>query len=403
VPPLRRRPHRRRRGHLRLLAAAADDGGRRAVDYTRASSARVDLQAAVDAAALTIGRVAIETGRTDNSVQARQAFDAGFQRTDGTTVVVFNVTQDAQRIVVDVDARVPLQFAGILNRNSIDVNARAEIPLDLTTVEVALVLDTTGSMNSSGKLAELKNASTLLINMLENASAVSTRALVAVVPFATQVNVGASNPRPTWVRIRNPEPDWRLWGVTATNWSGCIADRDKTYHARVDLPNGMAETQFPAVRCAYSVAQIMPLTRNFATARTNIANLVAEGNTNTTIGFAWGLNVLTRDAPLGGAAERPGQFVRKHMVFLTDGRNTANRFGDSEAQIDRGSEDLCADIRATYPEITVHTIRLIEGDEALLKKCATADRNYHYARTAAELTAVFKSIADQILTLRLGY
>jgi Flp pilus assembly protein TadG len=55
-----------------------------AIDYSRAASARSDLQAAVDAAALAVGRVAIELGRTDNRVQARQAFDAGFKRNDGT-------------------------------------------------------------------------------------------------------------------------------------------------------------------------------------------------------------------------------------------------------------------------------------------------------------------------------
>src|SRR3712207_2203686 len=69
-----------------------------AIDYSRASQVRVDVQSAVDAAALAVGRAAIELGRTDNTVQGRQAFDAGFQPRDGMQVLSFNVNQDAHRI-----------------------------------------------------------------------------------------------------------------------------------------------------------------------------------------------------------------------------------------------------------------------------------------------------------------
>src|SRR3954471_19707178 len=41
------------------------------VDDARASRARADLQSAVDAAALVVGRVAVETGSRDNAERAR--------------------------------------------------------------------------------------------------------------------------------------------------------------------------------------------------------------------------------------------------------------------------------------------------------------------------------------------
>src|ERR687895_1520924 len=65
-----------------------------AVDYSRATAVRADLQSAVDAAALAIGRAAIELGTTDNTEQGRQAFDAGFQPANGTTLVRFEVDQN---------------------------------------------------------------------------------------------------------------------------------------------------------------------------------------------------------------------------------------------------------------------------------------------------------------------
>src|SRR5215212_2563094 len=64
----------------------------------------------------------------------------GFRRGDGTTVTRFAVTQNLEKIVVDVDARIPLAFARLLRIDHLDVNARAEVPLDKVTLEVALVL-----------------------------------------------------------------------------------------------------------------------------------------------------------------------------------------------------------------------------------------------------------------------
>jgi Flp pilus assembly protein TadG len=259
------------------------------MDYSRASRVQASLQSATDAAALAVGKYAMETGTRDNADRARQAFDAGFKRTDNTTVTRFDVRQNESKLTIDVQASVPLVFAGILGTSSMDMGATAEVPLDVTTVEVALVLDNTGSMAASGKMTALKDAAKSLIDTLQNASYVSTKAEIAIVPFATQVNVGASNPQPAWVRIRETETDPKLQGVTAATWTGCVFDRDQNYDVREDIPTSTEETLYPAAPCqSPGLLPIMPLTRDFATLRTAINNMNPTGNTNTTIGLAWG-------------------------------------------------------------------------------------------------------------------
>jgi Flp pilus assembly protein TadG len=373
-----------------------------AVDYARASQAQADLQSAVDATALLVGRLAIETGQRDSGDRARAAFDAGFKRTDGTTVTKFDVRQTDRTLVLDVNASVPLAFARILGRDSIEAKATAEVPLDVVTVEVALVLDNTGSMAANGKMAALKDAARGLIDTLQNASVVNTKAEIAIGPFATQVNVGAGSPAPSWVRFRATETDPKLLGVTAANWQGCIFDRDQNNDVRETLPTS-DETLFPAAPCQYAgLLPVMPLTRDFAALRTAITNMNPTGNTNTGIGLAWGSNVLNPGAPLSATARAPGRYVKKHMIFLTDGLNTENRFTTDSAEIDKRTEKMCNEIRSSKNNITLHTIRVIDGNETLLRNCASSPDKYYSITDPSQLKPAFDAIAAQIVSLRLA-
>jgi Flp pilus assembly protein TadG len=116
---------------LSLLPLAVASGA--ASDYSRATQVRVDVQSATDAAALASGG---GPSSLDNRVQARQAFEAGFQGKWGSAVTHFDVIQTTRKMTVNVDASVPLAFGSMLGRQSLKVNAQAEVPLDDRTVEV---------------------------------------------------------------------------------------------------------------------------------------------------------------------------------------------------------------------------------------------------------------------------
>jgi Flp pilus assembly protein TadG len=389
-----------------------------AVDYSRATAARTDLQSAVDAAVLAVGRVAIETGRTNNTVQARQAFDAGFQRGDGTTVTRFAVTQNLEKIVVDVDARIPLAFARLLRIDHIDVNARAEVPLDKVTLEVALVLDNTGSMGSASKLVYLQQAANQLITKLENATVVNFTSYVALVPFTTQVRLFEGD---LWaalpgVRLNHTKDAAEPALQVTLPWRGCIADRDQPNDAQgyetsdgVPLNTGAPGTLLPAVRCEREgLRPLVPLTRDFTTLHTRVNAMVADGDTNGTVGLAAGLALLTPDlgAGLVTGARPPARLIRKHMIFLTDGDNTKNRWiADSaqKAQVDLRTAQICTEIKQSSLNITLHTIHLVNGNATLLRNCATTPDRYHFVAAPADLNGVFDEIAAEMLSLRLSY
>ena len=384
-----------------------------AIDYTRASSLRADLQAGADAAALTVGRVAIETGRTDNGTQARQVFDAVFKRNDGTAITRFSVTQDLQKIVVDADARVPLQFANLLGKDSITVNATATVPLDDVTVEVALVLDNTGSMGSAGKMTALKTASKNLVTKLQNASVVNTNAFVALVPFNTQVRVTDADvysAPPTAIRMNHPSDSGNP-KFAVNPWKGCIADRDKPNDVKgfnaqgAPIEHGKVSTYFPAVKCdTTNLRPVMVLNRQFDQLRNQIDAMVSDGNTNTSIGLSAGLALLTPNLTplLDTKAKQPSRFVKKHIVFLTDGENTQNRWTNSTAEIDAQTQAICAEIKRSNLNITLHTILLMAGNATLLRNCASSPDRYYFVTDPGQLNAVFDAIAAELLSLRLA-
>jgi hypothetical protein len=144
----------------------------------------------------------------------------------------------------------------------------------------------------------------------------------------------------------------------------------------------------------------MPLSKDFAALRTHIDGMSPNGYTNTTIGLAWGLQVLTAGGAMSGTAEAPRPNLKKHIVFLTDGENTRNRWTTDRVQIDARTSLACDEIKKS--NVTLHTIRLVEGNEALLKNCASDPSLYHSVTSATNLTPIFDKVADHIIPMRLA-
>ena len=65
-----------------------------------------------------------------------------------------------------------------------------------------------------------------------------------------------------------------------------------------------------------------------------------------------------------------------------------------------GTSAACANIKAA--NIKLYTVRLINGDAALLSACATNTGMYYNVTSASQLNTVFASIAAQLTNLRLA-
>jgi len=177
-----------------------------ALDYTRAIASRAALQSAVDAVAL----------------RAMQEYSAGSR---GTTLIT-SATSYLAAIVhdssVSLDAGMPaLNGAGtaicasvtrvmpstlmkVANINNINLHASACSSVSgAGTLEIALVLDTTGSMGNatsdgSTKIAAMKTAAGNFIDYMFDTSPLKANTKMSVVPFASAVNVGTTYNGAAW-------------------------------------------------------------------------------------------------------------------------------------------------------------------------------------------------------------
>lgn len=190
------------------------------VDFTRAQAIRNQLQNAVDGAALVAERSANLT-MTQRTAAARAFFDAEMGDNATTTGISFSV-RELPDGGTQVDASLPmdLSIGRIVQDEPWDIAARAIAEASASPpIEVALVLDNTGSM--SADMPALRSAASDLADDLLSLDGDTVR--VALVPFVAQVNIGNQASRLAWMDTTGVAPmngellEDRLLGYRSTS------------------------------------------------------------------------------------------------------------------------------------------------------------------------------------------
>jgi Flp pilus assembly protein TadG len=392
-----------------------------AVDFSRAASARTAMQGALDASALMLAKDAQNMATGDIAQKADDYFTTMFKRPEATNVKL--TTQFAQpqqgsfSLTMTGSAQVDTMFSKMLGQSTINLSATAEVLWGIKKLNLALVLDNTGSMSSSSKMSNLKTAAHNLLTTLKNAAKQPGDIKIAIVPFATDVNAGTANVNAAWI-------DWTDWdaanGSCSNNnynkksscvangkiwtpdprstWNGCVNDRDQNNDVTntPTLP-GSPATLFRAHQASNCPASAMPLSEDWAALNAKIDQMTPAGNTNVTIGLAWGFQMLSPVEPFNAPA--PALDLDKVIVLMTDGENTQNRWSSSSSSIDARTKKACDNVKAA--NIKLYTVRVIDGDVTLLKGCATKPSMFYDVQQAVELTSVFSSIAQNLANLRI--
>jgi Flp pilus assembly protein TadG len=176
-----------------------------AVDYTRANSVQASLQASLDATTLAMAKSAQTLNADALTSSATAYFNAVFQKASATTGVQLTInytTAGGPKLVMSGATSVKTQFMNLpgLGIPYITVKASSTSKWSNSRLRVALALDNTGSMASSGKMTALKTASKNLIDQLSAASMTDGDVYVSIIPFSRDVNVGTGNVNASWLR-----------------------------------------------------------------------------------------------------------------------------------------------------------------------------------------------------------
>ncbi|WP_035723171.1 TadE/TadG family type IV pilus assembly protein [Bradyrhizobium sp. ARR65] len=414
-----------------------------AVDYSRASLARTQMQNALDSTALMLARDLASNVITTSQIPTKgPAYFSGlYTNKDAQNVsVTASYTQGSgttkSTVLVTAKAQIKTDFMQVVGFPLMSFDASSTAVWGFNLLRVALVLDNTGSMNDYNKIGALKTAANNLVTQLSGLAQNNGDVMISVVPFEVEVNIGKSYKSATWLR-------WDLWDANNTNswggtycsggswftkaeclghgytwgdtqstsdtslWNGCVSDRDQSYDVSSTVPSSTA-TNFPADQERYCpVAALLPLTYNWSSVTSTINSMTANGATNQTIGLQWGWLSLLQQAPLNAPAEDPTKVYQHVIVLFTDGLNTADRWygngSSTSTQVDTRMKALCDAIKQT--NTTIYTVQIDTdgaGQSAVLPYCASSAGNFYMLTNPNQIATAFAAIGTQISQLRVA-
>ncbi|AWM01754.1 TadE/TadG family type IV pilus assembly protein [Bradyrhizobium amphicarpaeae] len=408
-----------------------------AIDYSRAAQARASMQSALDSTALMLSRDLSSGTITTSQIssKAQTYFNALFTNTATLPSVSVGATYNAS---TSIGSTIQLTGTGTYTTSFMKIAGFPTLGIDtsstsawgLTRMRVALVLDVTGSMADDGKMPAMQTAAKNLVDQLSALAKNNGDVYISIVPFAKDVNVGASNYNKNWIdfsdweaangtRVCTARNNWgqctsSTWTPANHNtWNGCVTDRDQDYDTKNTTPTaGNSSTLFPAEQYSYCNASgsayiqpIMPLSYDWSALKTLIGNLVPTGNTNQGIGLAWGWMTLSTGDPMNAPAKDTNYTYKDAIVILSDGLNTQNRWYSNASQIDARQKKLCDNAKAQPNNITIYTVQVNTGGDptsSVLQYCASGSDKFYLVTSASQTVSVFKDIGTSLSKLRVA-
>jgi Flp pilus assembly protein TadG len=363
-----------------------------ALDIGRVLHTRSGLATAADAAALAAGRALSDGNRTDAEIRdvANAFFKenlAGAQTFGDVGSLDVAIDREQGRVKIDVSATVPMTLSRVAGFNSMDVPVVSESATSSRDIELAMVLDVTGSMQGS-KISDLRAAASDLVHQIIPDQGRNGRARIALAPYAASVNAGSYFNAVTGKK-------------TGT---GCVFERSGSARFAEDAPRAGSYLGYDKDVVCPSAA-VQPLTENKRTLMSQIGALRANGQTAGHIGTAWGWYLLS---PLwsslwpsdGKPADYNADKTLKAVLLMTDGEfNTqyVSANGSSSTQ----AKALCQNMKDAGVE--VYTVGFMAGSaaEKMLRECASSPAHYFTASNGAALSAAFRTIGRSLTDLHL--
>ncbi|MGC2777752.1 MAG: pilus assembly protein [Bradyrhizobium sp.] len=251
------------------------------IDYSRANAARSSMQGALDSTALMLSRDLAQgtISASDVVAKANAYFKALYTSTDaqGASVSVnytASTSSTPSNIQITASGQIVTQFMKLAGFPTMDFSTKATTTWGDVKMRVALALDNTGSMASSGKMTALHNAVAGTGGLIDQLSALAKSpgdVYISVVPFAKVVNVGASNYAQNWI-------DWTDWQNPPT-----IQPANGSYQAAIPnsrFTQGQWDMVGPGSSCPFTSGNGFPYfgcTSAPASGSSNVSSIPSSG------------------------------------------------------------------------------------------------------------------------------
>ena len=374
-----------------------------AIDLTRTYDAHNLVRDFSDAAALAGARMLEDATKTDIEIETATAayFNAALAYSNrtidcDTPTVIVDRTDDTVRLTADCD--LPMVFAGFVKRDETPIQAGSTAQAALTRLDLALMLDVSGSMGDDNKLEDLKAAAKDAIDILIT-DQTGDRVRIGFNAYASSVNVGSYAGA-----VMGP-----AWVPSSTT---CISGRTGIAEFTDDAPGAGKWIGDEATECP--TTSVVPLSTDRGALKASIDSLTANGWTAGHLGIAWSRYLISPDwagiwpvasTPLGYTAPK----TKKAVILMTDGKfNTEYASGASDPHdqpdesVDR-AEATCDALKADGVIVYAVAFQAPTEGQEVLEYCATSTADHYFnATNGAELKAAYEEIAGQLSGVRVA-
>lgn len=420
-----------------------------ALDYARGYLLKAELTSALDAAALAVGTNA---SSANTAAIMQKYFKVNFPDNYlGATVSALNLNVNAAGglVTASVSAELDYTLLSLFLDTKMSVSASTEVTLEKRGMEIALVMDNTGSMNGT-KMTTMKSSAQELVDILYGDKQVVDKMWIGLVPYVATVNIGKNNS--SWLTSLNQS------NYSPSTWKGCIEARgtaemsDNTPavggkwapYFWADNSDNDWQCTLSKGKCSLAVttscgntsniysgqnattkwfinenqcaanngtgpnlgcpSPITPLTQSRTTVTNAISAMEAwhRGGTFSNIGLSWGWRVISpkwKGLWAGVAAAQPFDYteplMEKVAIILTDGQNG---FYDNPPAGPNGSD------YTAYQRSSVNTIGNYTPTASICKSIAGSDStaaiNKQFCQTCEDMKA--QGILIYTITFEVG-
>lgn len=436
---------------LQIFALAAVPlmmAGGMALDYTRMSESRTELQNSLDAALLSIGQDFRGMSKSEAEGKFKEFLQGNLDPALHAAIetIKFEFDPDDFRVAATIESGQETSLMQLAGYKRIGYSAAAEIRTASSKLEVALVLDNTYSMTADNKLEDLKSAAGDFVSTMMALNEFEDKVAIGIVPFSNHVNVGMSMAGSEWLRVpADEEVCYMTRPVVSTSnctpvtryrdgvpyksqqceytygpeeqrcytatWNGCVGSRLYPLNLR-DADYSERVPGIPGNNCPDPITD---LSSSESTLLANINDMVANGDTYIPAGLTWGMRILSKREPFSNAAsdeEVESENIDRVLILMTDGENQRSaelpseptHWGSNIAQADTWTTEVCDQIKAQG--ISIYTVTF--GDSIptdtrdLIMNCASAPSQYFHAASGEELSEAFKSVSKKLTKLSLS-
>ena len=344
------------------------------IDYGTAMQVKSELNATLDSAVLAATQAYALDNSVDTNKIVRDFIDKNYTHS-GKTLLSSSITVSDPVIGPDdeltakINVKVPTSFLKLVGFPEFDFDLSSSGKVGGQSLEVALVLDNTWSMNGA-KLQSLKDSANILVDKLMING--NTNVKIALVPFADYVNIGVGNRfepgldipaaytvTNSWCDTRQtiqqcdsststyactkdgvpstcthttqsncqsvPNPNYNKCYDSHYDWYGCMGSRAHD----LNVKDESYSTEVPGKMNTWNMCQqISPMTR-LTSDKTVIKDGIAAMKANNSgrytyipTGLMWGWRAISDKTPFADGVAYSKKNVKKVIVLMTDGANT---------------------------------------------------------------------------------